>query len=246
MGVTSTVMNSVTCGAVKALRTIAAAVCLRTPLIGVRCSRPDRYTDGRAVRWPWSSRVGGRRSATDVARDRPRVTSPRLPEGRAHHSRLDAARRAAYRTGGRPGVVPVGAAAGTGGRLDNRSGRGVCGRCSRRPRRTRPGPVCVPVGGFRAAGGFGGRQTAGAPATSMSMKATPDLDRRAFLGMKGDHCPGVGRGQLDRCLRSLHIGDVLVEFDCVPDLHQPGQQFGVGETLTEIGQEECLDGRHIR
>ncbi len=39
--VTSTVRNSVTCGAVKALATIAAAVCLRTPLIGIRCSRPS-------------------------------------------------------------------------------------------------------------------------------------------------------------------------------------------------------------
>ena len=40
MRVTSTVRNSVTCGAVKALATIAAAVCLRTPLIGIRCSPP--------------------------------------------------------------------------------------------------------------------------------------------------------------------------------------------------------------
>ena len=31
-----------TCGAVNALATIAAAVCLRTPLIGIRCSPPTR------------------------------------------------------------------------------------------------------------------------------------------------------------------------------------------------------------
>ena len=38
VAVTSIVRNSVTCGAVNALRTIAAAVCLRTPLIGMRVS----------------------------------------------------------------------------------------------------------------------------------------------------------------------------------------------------------------
>ena len=39
VGVMSRVMNSVTCGAVKALSTTAAALCLRTPLIGMRRSR---------------------------------------------------------------------------------------------------------------------------------------------------------------------------------------------------------------
>ena len=39
IGVTSTVRNSVTCGAVNALATIAAAVAFRTPLIGIRRSR---------------------------------------------------------------------------------------------------------------------------------------------------------------------------------------------------------------
>ena len=39
IAVTSQVMNSVTCGAVNADATIAAAVCLRTPLIGIRVSR---------------------------------------------------------------------------------------------------------------------------------------------------------------------------------------------------------------
>jgi hypothetical protein len=40
VGVTSTVMNSVTCGAVNAEATIAAAMCLRTPLTGMRVSAP--------------------------------------------------------------------------------------------------------------------------------------------------------------------------------------------------------------
>ena len=58
VGVTSTVRNVVTCGAVKALRTIACAVCLRTPRIGVRVVRepsspplgmPARATSGEVV-----------------------------------------------------------------------------------------------------------------------------------------------------------------------------------------------------
>src|SRR5882724_9359017 len=62
VAVMSTVMNSVTWGAVNAEATIAAAVCLRTPLIGMRSSRPagvaidaDRGSP-EAVRW-MSSRV---------------------------------------------------------------------------------------------------------------------------------------------------------------------------------------------
>ena len=41
--VTSTVTNSVTCGAVNAGPTIAAAVALRTPLTGIRVSRAASY-----------------------------------------------------------------------------------------------------------------------------------------------------------------------------------------------------------
>jgi len=40
VSVTSTCRNSVTCGAVNALDTMAAAMCLRTPRIGMRSSPP--------------------------------------------------------------------------------------------------------------------------------------------------------------------------------------------------------------
>ncbi len=46
--VTSTVTNSVTCGAVNAEPTIAAAVALRTPLTGMRVSRTESYDAGAA------------------------------------------------------------------------------------------------------------------------------------------------------------------------------------------------------
>ena len=49
VSVTSTCRNSVTCGAVNALDTMAAAMCLRTPRTGMRSSRPGLAA---AVRWP--------------------------------------------------------------------------------------------------------------------------------------------------------------------------------------------------
>jgi hypothetical protein len=59
--VTSTVRNSVACGAVKALRTMASAVRFRTPAIGIRVSRcresrPDDAEAGiTAACWTGSS-----------------------------------------------------------------------------------------------------------------------------------------------------------------------------------------------
>ena len=50
--VTSTVRNSVTCGAVNALATMFSAVSLRTPLIGMRCSRSGPKRRGRRAATP--------------------------------------------------------------------------------------------------------------------------------------------------------------------------------------------------
>jgi hypothetical protein len=52
IGVTSTVRNSVTCGAVNALWTTACAVALRTLLIGTRRSRGPPVTTGAGVAGP--------------------------------------------------------------------------------------------------------------------------------------------------------------------------------------------------
>ena len=49
VAVTSTVRKVVTCGAVKALRTIASAVCLRTPRIGMRVVRSPRRPVARST-----------------------------------------------------------------------------------------------------------------------------------------------------------------------------------------------------
>ena len=66
IAVTSTVMNSVTCGAVNAEATIAAAMCLRTPLIGMRVSRsPGRVRSSLSRR----ARAGRRRRPATSSRD---------------------------------------------------------------------------------------------------------------------------------------------------------------------------------
>ena len=59
VGVTSTVWNVVTCGAVKALRTIASAVNLRTPRIGMRVVRLASSREGAAGRRRGRGRGGG-------------------------------------------------------------------------------------------------------------------------------------------------------------------------------------------
>ena len=87
--VTSTVRNSVTCGAVNALRTIAAAVCLRTPVIGMRvsrggcCRRPTSAAARRraGTRRPTPCGPGHARTSTSdaAASTSSRVMSPRSP-----------------------------------------------------------------------------------------------------------------------------------------------------------------------
>ena len=54
-----------TCGAVKALATIAAAVCLRTPLIGIRCS-PRRGVSAPNVPWTTVPPSRGGHGGVDV------------------------------------------------------------------------------------------------------------------------------------------------------------------------------------
>ena len=83
-----------TCGAVNALATIAAAVCLRTPLIGIRCSRPpalgaERPLHGGAVAVPETGGVdvgAGDHAAVPAAGDRGQVDAEVL--GVLAHRRL--------------------------------------------------------------------------------------------------------------------------------------------------------------
>ncbi len=101
VAVTSIVRNSVTCGAVNALRTIAAAVCLRTPLIGMRVSAGrSAPACAVAVRSVASSPVSAGASVPDAAASTSaRVMSPRSPVP-VTSARSIPRSRASLRTGG--------------------------------------------------------------------------------------------------------------------------------------------------
>ena len=72
-----------------------------------------------------------------------------------------------------------------------------------------------------------------------------DVDRLALGGMqRGDHA-GERRRQFDDGLRRLDVGDDLVELDAIADGDAPGDDLGLGEALTEVGQREVADhARH--
>ena len=92
VAVISSVTNSVTCGAVNADATIAAAVCLRTPLMGMRVSPAG----GDAA----SSGVAGAGSrALAAASTSARTTTPSSPLG-GTAARSTPSTSASLRTGG--------------------------------------------------------------------------------------------------------------------------------------------------
>ena len=90
VGVMSRVMNSVTCGAVNALPTIASAVSLRTPLTGTRRSRVAGSYDAAGA-----SGVAGEAAASTSVR----VTAPPVPVPR-RVVRSTRSSLASLRTGG--------------------------------------------------------------------------------------------------------------------------------------------------
>src|SRR3954447_2541785 len=117
--VTSTVTNSVTCGAVNADAVMFCAVSLRTPFTGTRCSRDASQT---AAAGPAATGAGDTGTATAVSTSA-RVIEPWGPEP-VSADRSTPRSRASFRTGGlaRTGpcpladaVTPAGAAGATGG-----------------------------------------------------------------------------------------------------------------------------------
>src|SRR5699024_5216750 len=135
--VTSTCKNSVTCGAVNALLTMAAAVCLRTPLIGVRCSRAERSTVSTVCVTACSGTVGAW-GACAADRTSSRVTIPPWPVG-VRAARSTPRSLASLRTGGLAsgrepaGVTCSGCGGGGAGGAGGETGAGGVGR--RRARR---------------------------------------------------------------------------------------------------------------
>ena len=168
--VTSTVRNSVTCGAVNADATMFSAVSLRTPLTGIRCSRAPsndrrRRRRGRRLRADRSTRglhvVAGDRALRARCRRAGRRSTPRSRASLRTGGLASTPARRRRRRLAAPAPRPPAPAAGAGGR-GRRSGRrgrrrrGSGGRrrgAARRPcaagawprrsaGRSRPAPPC--------------------------------------------------------------------------------------------------------
>ena len=130
VSVTSTCRNSVTCGAVNALDTMAAAMCLRTPRTGMRSSPPGLETvAGWTVRAPFSKTEYPERTGVPVVAAR--CTSSRViePSGPlpASSARLMPRSLASLRTGGLASARTAGAPDSAGGSSGSAGSAGPVG-----------------------------------------------------------------------------------------------------------------------
>ncbi|KLL10943.1 hypothetical protein FrCorBMG51_14330 [Protofrankia coriariae] len=96
--------------------------------------------------------------------------------------------------------------------------------------------------GFGAVGGgvhsFGSAAGFAAGAGVDGHQWLPHLDRVARLGVPdGQHARERG-GHLHQRLGGLHLGDRLVDGDVLTHLHQPSDDLGVGQALTQVGEPE--------
>ncbi len=120
VSVTSTCRNSVTWGAVNALDTMAAAMCLRTPRTGMRSSPPGlRAAVSWPVRAPFSKTIFSERARVSLAAARCTSSLVIEPSGPlpASSARLMPRSLASLRTGGLASARAAGAwtSAGTSG-----------------------------------------------------------------------------------------------------------------------------------
>ena len=65
--------------------------------------------------------------------------------------------------------------------------------------------------------------------------ARADGDRRSRLDIELRNGSRERRRKLHDCLGGLDLGDGLVQFDELTDRDVPGDELGLGETLTEVG-----------
>src|SRR3954447_25689089 len=148
--VTSTVTNSVTCGAVNADAVMFCAVSLRTPFTGTRCSRDASQT---AAAGPAATGAGDTGTATAVSTSA-RVIEPCGPEP-VSADRSTPRSRASFRTGGLartdpcplPHAVTLGGAAGATGAA---AGPATAGPATAGPATAGPataGPATAAAGG---------------------------------------------------------------------------------------------------
>ena len=150
VSVTSTCRNSVTCGAVNALDTMAAAMCLRTPRTGMRSSPRGPAS---AVRWParapFLTAEYPERTWVPVAAAR--CTSSRViePSGPlpASSARLMPRSLASLRTGGLASARTAGAPGAVGGSSGSAGSAGPVGSSAVSGR---PAAAATGCGVFRA------------------------------------------------------------------------------------------------
>ena len=130
VSVTSTCRNSVTCGAVNALDTMAAAMCLRTPRIAMRSSMPGLGTAAEAaIRTPFSETAERIRVSVPAARcTSSLVIEPSGPLP-ASSARLTPRSLASLRTGGLASARTAGAS-GSAGTAAVLCGTASCGTAS--------------------------------------------------------------------------------------------------------------------
>ena len=267
VAVTSTVWKVVTCGAVKALRTIASAVCLRTPAdrdAGGAFPRRRRgrerhgATVGAALR---RADADSRRIGLDIgAGDQSGRPSPRRGRGRPR-APWRACARAAWTAAARPALE-------TSLRVDHIVRRrlengGVGLRGGRAPR------ACAALRATRAAGRgavadevrLAFSSVGGSAASSRADDRRPARRARSRRPRRrrtrsarsptsttspAAACSVVDRRrrtarQLDDRLGGLDLGDRLVERDGVALGDQPLHELCLGESLAEVRQPEFGD-----
>ncbi len=265
--VTSTVTNSVTCGAVNAEPTIAAAVALRTPFTGTRVSRDVSYVAEGARGATGAAGATGVAACAGAAAacTSSRVITPSGPDG------VTVARST---PGPSPACAPAASPAGAAPRRrappHGRSappvrppqppppparspGPGSPPPCAggawwrtwtlRSPR----GPVCGPPASPQPPeprGGLGrGLRRSGAARHVHGDDGRADVHRRPLGEAEFAHHAVVRNGQFHGGLRRLHLADDLAVGDGVAGLDVPLEDLGLGEALAHVRHLELAYGR---
>ena len=71
-----------------------------------------------------------------------------------------------------------------------------------------------------------------------------DLHRDPLRHQQRRHGPGIGRGQFHQRLGGLDLDEHVVDVDLLPDGDPPGDDLGLGETLTGIREKELAFHHH--
>ncbi len=221
---TSIVWNTVTCGAVNALAIIAAAVCLRTPRIGMRVTGPSSVKASVADAIRLSLDVGPGDQPLSTGTDEVLEVDAELP-GEVSHGRR------------RPGsLAPL-------PRCRDRDGPGEriglgAARSAHRPSRVLGARTVSDEVGLGSILGFDRLDRRTLRGHRERHERIADTHGLAGSRVQGRDDTRVRRRQFDEGLRGLDLGDDLVELDGIPFGDAPRDDVGLGESFTEVGQPE--------